>query len=37
MLLDGLQGEETEFTPDDWQSIRREALEQCRRVQKGPS
>ena len=26
MLLDGLRGEETKLTPDDWSAIRKQAL-----------
>jgi antitoxin ParD1/3/4 len=34
LLLEGLSGEETVFTRDDWQAIRREALTQVKKARK---
>ena len=34
LLLEGLQGEETAFTRDDWQAIRQEAIAQVKKVRK---
>ena len=34
ILLEGLQGEETAFTREDWQAIRQEALEQVKKARK---
>src|ERR1700722_11633465 len=34
LLLTGLQGEATEFTPDEWKSIRKEALAKVKARQK---
>ncbi len=34
LLLEGLQGEETAFTPEDWQAIRQEAVAQVKKAQK---
>ena len=34
LLLEGLQGEEAEFTHADWQSIRQEALAQVKKARK---
>ena len=36
LLLEGLQGEEAEFTREDWQAIRQEALAQVKKVRKSP-
>ena len=35
LLLEGLQGEETAFTREDWQAIRQEALAQVKKARKG--
>ena len=35
LLLTGLQGEATEFTPDEWKTIRKEALAKVKARQKG--
>jgi antitoxin ParD1/3/4 len=32
LLLEGLQGEATAFTPDDWQPIRQEAIAQVKKA-----
>ena len=37
LLLEGLQGEEGAFTPEDWQSIRQEALAQIKKARKSSS
>lgn len=34
LLLAGLQGEATAFTPDDWQAIRHEAIAQVKKARK---
>jgi antitoxin ParD1/3/4 len=34
LLLEGLQGEETAFTLQDWQAIRQEALAQVKKARK---
>lgn len=34
LLLEGLQGEETAFTREDWQAIRQEALAQVKKARK---
>jgi antitoxin ParD1/3/4 len=34
LLLEGLQGEETAFTREDWQAIRQEALIQVKKARK---
>jgi len=34
LLLEGLQGEATAFTPDDWQAIRHEAIAQVKKARK---
>ena len=34
LLLEGLVGEEVALTPDDWQTIRREALAQIEKARK---
>lgn len=34
LLLEGLQGEETGFTREDWQVIRQEALAQVKKARK---
>jgi antitoxin ParD1/3/4 len=37
LLLEGLHGEETELTREDWQTIRQEALTQMKRARKNRS
>ena len=37
LLLEGLQGEEGAFTPEDWQSVRQEALAQIKKARKSRS
>jgi antitoxin ParD1/3/4 len=34
LLLEGLQGEATALTPDDWQAIRQEAIAQVKKARK---
>jgi len=34
LLLEGLQGEPTAFTPDDWQAIRQEAITRVKKTRK---
>jgi antitoxin ParD1/3/4 len=34
LLLEGLRGEETAFTPEDWHAIRQEALTQVKKARK---
>ena len=34
LLMEGLQGEETAFTRDDWQALRQEAIAQVKKVRK---
>jgi len=34
LLLEGLQGEEAEFTHEDWQAIRQEAVAQVKKARK---
>ena len=37
LLLEGLQGEEAEFTHEDWQAIRQEAVAQVKKARKSPT